>query len=196
MEKISTIPVVAVSPTSIDDDGSKLIKTLRNSGTDSAVAINKLISAARKIDTRLKTVEEETVAINDLSDVTLSSPANLQVLQYDAPAAQWKNATPQPKTVSFCFVYPTTNQYSPYYKFRSNKKITGVTVMAITAPSSQISVNVYKSGANIFSQWFTGQHSQYSANVDVSTDELCFAYISGSPNGANLLTVELTVVDR
>lgn len=196
MDKISTIPVVAVSPTSIDDDGSKLIKTMRNSGTDAAVAINKLISVAKKIDARLVTVEEETISINDLTDVTLNNPVNLQMLQYDDSAAQWKNAAIPPKTVSFCFVYPVTNQYSPYYKFRSNKKITGITVMAIYAPSSQISVNVYKSGANIFSQWFTGQHSQYSANVDVSTDEICFAYISGSPNGANLLTVELTVVDR
>lgn len=196
MEKISTIPVVPVSPTSIDDDGSKLIKSMRNTGTDTAVTVNKLISLAKKIDARLVAVEEETISLDNLTDVTLSNPQNLQVMQYDSSDQQWKNSTPQPKTVSFCFVYPVTNQYSPYYKFRSNKKITGITVMAITAPSSQISVNVYKSGANIFSQWFTGQHSQYSANVDVSTDELCFAYISGSPNGANLITVELTVVDR
>lgn len=97
MEKISTIPVVAVSPTSIDDDGSKLIKTLRNSGTDSAVAINKLISAARKIDTRLKTIEEETIAmiaINDLSDVTIEAPANGNLLSYEAASSQWKNKAP------------------------------------------------------------------------------------------------------
>lgn len=196
MDKISTIPVVAISPTSIDDDGSKLIKTMRNSGTDAAVAINKLISVAKKIDARLVTVEEETISINDLTDVTLNSPANLQVLQYDTGAAQWKNAAIPPKTVSFCFVYPVTNQYSPYYKFRSNKKITSISIMAVTAPSSAITVNLYKAGSQVFSQSFTGNNSAYAVNIDASIDELCVAYISGSPNGANLLTVELTVVDR
>ena len=196
MDKISTIPVVAISPTSIDDDGSKLIKTMRNSGTDAAVAINKLISVAKKIDARLVTVEEETISINDLTDVTLNSPANLQMLQYDDGAAQWKNAAVPPKTVSFCFVYPTTNQYSPYYKFRSNKKITSISIMAVTAPSSAITVNLYKAGSQVFSQSFTGNNSAYAVNIDASIDELCVAYISGSPNGANLLTVELTVVDR
>lgn len=196
MEKISTIPVVPVSPTSIDDDGSKLIKSMRNTGTDTAVTVNKLISLAKKIDARLVTVEKETISLDNLTDVTLSNPQNLQVMQYDSSDQQWKNATPQPRTVSFCFVYPVTNQYSPYYKFRSNKKITGISIMAVTAPSSAITVNLYKAGTQVFTQSFTGNNSAYSADIDVSTDELCVAYISGSPSGANLVTVELTVVDR
>lgn len=196
MDKISTIPVVPVSPTSIDDDGSKLIKSMRNTGTDTAVTVNKLISLAKKIDARLVTVEEETISLNNLTDVTLANPQNLQMMRYSSEEQQWKNADVPPKSISFCFVYPVTNQYSPYYKFRSNKKITSISIMAITAPSSAITVNLYKSGTQVFSQSFTGNNSAYSADIDASTDELCCAYISGSPNGANLVTVELTVVDR
>lgn len=94
MEKISTIPVVPVSPTSIDDDGSKLIKSMRNTGTDTAVTVNKLISLAKKIDARLVTVEEETISLDNLTDVTLDTPQNNQILSFNSTTDQWENKTP------------------------------------------------------------------------------------------------------
>ena len=94
MDKISTIPVVPVSPTSIDDDGSKLIKSMRNTGTDTAVTVNKLISLAKKIDARLVTVEEETISLNDLTDVTIETPGNGHNLTYNSTTNQWENKEP------------------------------------------------------------------------------------------------------
>lgn len=198
MEKLQKLQTTILTPTTIDDDGGLLIKQLRTSGMETNTAINKLMKNMKAnnetLDGRLVELEEKTLAMTDLTDTSISTPSILQVLQYGS--GKWENKTPPPKTVSFCFVYPTTNQYSPYYKFKSNKKIVGISVMAVTAPSSAITIKLYKAGADVFSQSFTGNNSAYTTDIDVSTDELCYSLISGSPNGANLITVELTVVDR
>jgi hypothetical protein len=91
MDKISTIPVVPVTPTSIDDDGSKLIKASRVAQTDTAIAVNKLIAAAKKIDSRLTAVEDETISLTNLSDVEITDPADGQILSYEEETSQWKN---------------------------------------------------------------------------------------------------------
>lgn len=197
MNSITSLSQTTISPTTIDDSGETLIKSQRQTYSDTATAINKLIKAAKTIDKKVAALEAEVIPLNDLEDVTIADPADKQLLEYETSTGLWKNKTKNPSTVSFCFVYPTANQYSPFYKFKSDKTITGIDILAITAPTAAITVNVYRSdGTLVLSQSFTGQNSHFDVDHDVSTGQLYYAMISGVANSVNLMTVELTVVDR
>ena len=199
MEKLQKLQTTILTPTTIDDDGGLLIKQLRTSGMETNTAINKLMKNMKDnnetLDGRLVELEEKTLAMTDLTDTNISAPSSLQILQYCY--GKWENKTPPPKTVSFCFVYPVANQYSPFYKFKSNKKITAIDITAIVAPSSQMIFRLYRrDGWERFGTYFSGQNSHWDVNLDVSAEELYFVRIEGAANGINLANFELTVVDR
>jgi hypothetical protein len=97
VEKITPLQVAPVTPVKIDDDGTSLIKTLRNNTGETATKINRLIKNAQTsadnitgLDTRIQAIEDAN-AINDLDDVTIESPANNDLLSYDETDAKWKN---------------------------------------------------------------------------------------------------------
>lgn len=197
MQSINSLPSVAISPTKIDDDGTRLLKSSQTSYSDTAIAINKLIATAKALDTSVEALKVKAIPLNDLDDVVIATPAAKQLLEYEESTATWKNKTKAPATVSFCFIYPLADQSTPYYKFTSDKTITGIDILAGTAPSSAITVRVYKSdGTQVTSQSFSGQNSHYSCDFHVATGELYYAKIVGAANGANLVTVELTVIER
>ena len=199
MERLQKLQTTILTPTTIDDDGGLLIKQLRTSGMETNTAINKIMKNMKAnnetIDGRLVELEEKTLAMTDLTDTNISAPSSLQILQYGS--GKWSNQTPPPKTVSFCFVYPTTNQYSPFYKFKSNKKIIAIDISAIVAPSAPMIFRLKRSdGWDRFSTYFSGQNSHWDVNIDVSENELYYSFIEGPANGINLANFELTVVDR
>lgn len=197
MQSITSLPSIAVSPKRIDDDGTRLLKSNQSTYSETAIAVNKLINTAKTINNDVEILKAKVIQLNDLDDVVIDTPADKQVLEYELSTTTWKNKTKAPTTVSFCFIYPLEDQSTPYYKFTSNKTITGIDVLAGTAPSSAITVRVYKSdGTQVTSQSFTGQNSHYSCDFDVATGELYYAKIVGAANGANLVTVELTVIER
>ena len=198
MEKITSLPSVAIMPTSIEDNGELLVKQQQLSYGATATKINKLIKDTKSnsdaVAAQITALQNATHTVNDMTDVTITSPTEGQLLTYKS--GEWKNSS-RISTVSFNFVYPTTNQYSPFYKFKSNKKIININISAIIAPSSAMTFRLYRSDGWLpFEVNFTGQDSNWNVDINVTEGELWYAFIPGATNGINLVNFELTVVDR
>ena len=74
--------------TGISVSGTGDSRTLTNTAPDQIVTISGATGSYPNF-----TIPSPAVTLNDLTDVTLSSPTNTQVLQYNSATTQWVNAT-------------------------------------------------------------------------------------------------------
>jgi hypothetical protein len=98
--------------------------------------------------------------------------------------------------IAFC-LYGTLpdNSESSRYILKSPKTITEATIISSTAPSSAITVQIFKNNVQI------GSNISHSTTLTTSTlssnlvsGDILYVKISGSSNGITNITVEVTVI--
>lgn len=129
------------------------------------------------------------------------APNNLLVLDAsgDVPLAAIPNGV-QKRGICFGMLQPAADQESMRYIILSDKYATEVRCSSKTAPTANTTIKIYKNGTEVASFiWTSGQATttyDISPDVSLTVGDVIYAKISGAVNGLDIVTIQVTVVDR
>ena len=100
--------------------------------------------------------------------------------------------------IGFVMKNPATNEESARIKLKNDRKLIDIDVIADAAPTSAVNIKIYQNTTVIadFSMTLISMTYDINPDLDLSSGDVIYAKINGSPNGIKLINVQLNVKDR